>query len=62
MFLHERLHCEGEGGRVEKDLPTARQVGDHPVQHTLEVLGQQLVRLVQNHHPALTHIRHLLLH
>jgi hypothetical protein len=33
-----------------------------PIQHPLEILAEKLVGLVQHQHPALRHIRHLLLH
>ena len=59
MFPHERLDCEGEGGAVEQNLTTCGQEADHLVQHSLEVLTQQLVRFIQDQHSALTHIGNL---
>ena len=31
VLPHEGLHCEGEGGGVEEDLPAGGQVADYPV-------------------------------
>jgi len=46
MLPHECLHGEGEGGGVQEDLPAGWQVADHPVQHPLKILTEQLVCLV----------------
>ena len=59
VLPHERLDGEGEGCAVEEDLAAGGQEGDHLVQHPLEVLAQQLVRLVQHQHLAFAHIGNL---
>jgi hypothetical protein len=41
------------------NLSVFGQVEDDPVQHALEVLGQQLVCFVQHQNIAVVHIRHL---
>ena len=41
MFPHEGLDGEREGGGEEKDLAFTRQVVDHTVQHTLEILNKK---------------------
>ena len=40
-------------------LSSLGQVEDDPVQHALEVLGQELVRLVQDQQFAVLHVGHL---
>lgn len=62
VLLHEVLQTERECGGEEQDLALLRQLHDDMVQHALEVLRQQLVRLVQHEHLALRHVRHLLVH
>ena len=42
---HELLNAEGEGGRVEQDLPLFGQEAQHLLHHHHEVLRQQLVSL-----------------
>ena len=42
---HELLNAEGEGGRVEQDLPLFGQEAQHLLHHRHEVLRQQLVSL-----------------
>ena len=56
VLAHEALDGEGEGGRVEEDLADGGQVGDQAVEHPLEVLREQLVRLVQAQDFALVNI------
>lgn len=62
VLPHELLHCQGERGREQQDLPFLRKILDHSVQHALEILRQQLVRLVQDEDLALVHHGHPLLH
>ena len=47
---------------VEQNLATLRKEADNLVEHPLEVLTEQLVRLVQDEHLAVAHVGHLLLH
>lgn len=62
VLLHKVLEAERECGGEEQDLALLRQLHDDMVQHALEVLRQQLVRLVQHQHLAVRHVRHLLVH
>ena len=62
MLLHEGLYSEREGSAVEENLATLGEEADDLVQHPLEVLAEQLVRLVQDQHFAVAHVRNLLLH
>ena len=59
VLPHEALHGEGEGGGVEEDLAPLGQEANHLVQHPLEVLTEQLVRLVQHQHLAVVHVGNL---
>ena len=45
---HERFNGEWEGCGVEEDLALVGQMGDDAVEHSLEVLRQQLVGLQHN--------------
>ena len=47
VLPHEALHGQGEGGGVEQNLAVGRKVSNETVQHSLEVLGKELVGLVQ---------------
>ena len=62
VLPHEGLHSQGEGSAVEQNLATLGQEADDLVQHPLEVLAEQLVRLIEDEHLAVTHVGHLLLH
>ena len=62
VFLHEGLDGQREGGGVEQDLTRAGEVGNEAIQHAFEVLGEELVRLVQAEDFALFHIGDFLLH
>ena len=48
-----------EGWRGRKEEERGQEGGSHPVEHALEVLGEELVRLVEDEHLALRHVRHL---
>lgn len=53
VLAHELLHRDGKGGREEKNLSLQRQIANESVEHTLEVLSQQLVGLVQHEELAM---------
>lgn len=44
-MYHKLLHAEGEGGRIEQDLPLLGQEAKNLFHHTHKVLRQQFVSL-----------------
>ena len=62
VSLDELIHCARKGGRVQQDLSVVGQVANDRVEHVLEVLRQQLVRLVHHQHAALVHDGQAFLH
>lgn len=62
MPLDELIDRARKRGRVQKDLTIRWQIRDDIVEHVLEVLRQQLVRLVHNEHRTVVHDGQTLLH